>query len=35
MTDVRVQAVGVSAMTGDGMEDFFDAVEEARVEYNT
>lgn len=29
------QAVGVSAMTGQGMKAFFDAVEEARAEYDT
>lgn len=29
------QAVGVSAMTGEGMKSFFDAVEEARQEYET
>jgi hypothetical protein len=28
-----IQAVGVSAMTGEGMKAFFDAVEEARDEY--
>jgi hypothetical protein len=32
---VHSQAVGVSAMTGDGMAEFFEAVEEARTEYNT
>lgn len=30
---VYTQAVGVSAMTGDGMREFFDAVEEAKQEY--
>lgn len=30
-----MQAVGVSAMTGEGMKAFFDAVEEAREEYET
>jgi hypothetical protein len=30
-----IQAVGVSAMTGEGMKAFFDAVEEARKEYET
>lgn len=30
---VRLQAVGVSAMTGQGVEDFFKAVDEARQEY--
>jgi GTPase SAR1 family protein len=29
------QAVGVSAMTGQGMKEFFTAVEEARQEYET
>jgi hypothetical protein len=30
-----IEAVGVSAMTGDGMDDFFKAVDEAREEYET
>ncbi|WVQ76664.1 hypothetical protein IAR50_006338 [Cryptococcus sp. DSM 104548] len=31
----NLRAVGVSAMTGEGMRDFFNAVEEARQEYET
>lgn len=30
-----VQAVGVSAMTGEGMDELFEAVQEAREEYLT
>jgi hypothetical protein len=33
--DFRYQAVGVSAMTGAGMKEFFEAVEEAKKEYMT
>jgi translation initiation factor IF-2 len=29
----KLRAVGVSAMTGAGMKDFFNAVEECRQEY--
>lgn len=29
----HLRAVGVSAMTGDGVQDFFDAVRDAREEY--
>lgn len=29
------QAVGVSAVTGDGMDEFFVAVDAARTEYET
>lgn len=32
---LTLKAVGVSAMTGQGMKSFFDAVEEARQEYET
>ncbi|GAA5985931.1 hypothetical protein JCM11641_004832 [Rhodosporidiobolus odoratus] len=31
----HLRAVGVSAMTGDGMDELFDAVQEARQEYET
>lgn len=34
-TSLSSQAVGVSAMTGEGMEELFDAVREAREEYET
>lgn len=30
----QLSVVGVSSMTGDGVEDFFDAVEDKRVEFN-
>ena len=33
--DYAYQAVGVSALTGDGMDDFFNAVAEARKEYES
>jgi hypothetical protein len=32
--DIDNQAVGVSAMTGEGMKAFFEAVDEARKEYD-
>lgn len=35
MTSSIAQAVGVSAMTGKGMDELFDAVREAREEYET
>ena len=33
LTERDLQAVGVSAMTGQGMRDFFKAVEEAKNDY--
>ena len=34
-SDTSFQAVGVSSMTGDGIREFFDAVEASREEYET
>jgi hypothetical protein len=34
VTETDIQAVGVSAMTGEGMKSFFEAVDEARKEYD-